>query len=579
MTKNLKIPQLNTDTRGKVEQLRGDGELPSIRSKDATFWDCDRLLFCLMFDNEKVFSKGLKLVSEQKPEELSKLCVEDESDDDHSSIDDDVESLETWRNVSLIKTAVLRGLDSAVAQLGSINSEANKSAINLIHEFGRWDCLRRLLERRKKMQWDPVRLVDFISFLMQAQTFDKDYKEIEDGKIDFSRCVELLFKHATYEVNEQNDDDYSPLHLAVMYNKPKVIFDLMARGAYIGVQDKSNRPAIWNILPKTLEKHFDHCINGDDLIVFNFENLIAPSEEYPNDLTAIEYISNSNDLKYLLEHPLIAAFLALKWNRLVLIFFADLLCYFVLSLAIGVISMYYIDNPSQHLTKMCFFTFLFVIYATFRRILQMIFGKRKSLRSWESYLNSLLTILIIISLISFIISVPLQWQGSTLAGICIILITYEFFTLAGTFWHFSIYAEMFIAVTISSIKSLQLYAIFLPAFSLLFYILLHDPSATSSQPDLNKFSSIGSTMVKTIVMSAGEFDMINVNFFANPISIYVFIGFLFLISTVFMNLLNGLAVSDTQKIQFKAELTSYRRRCLVLARYEEFLSHKTHWFR
>lgn len=152
--------------------------------------------------------------------------------------------------------------------------------------------------------------------------------------------------------------------------------------------------------------------------------------------------------------------------------------------------------------------------------------------------------------------------------------------LAGTFWHFSIYAEMFIAVAKSSIKSLQLYAIFLPAFSLLFYILLGEKNLeTNEESDLNKFPTLGSSMVKTLLMSVGEYDVIHVNFGANSISIYVFVGFIFLISTVFMNLLNGLAVSDTHEIQCKAELTSFWRRCQVLARYEEVLSNKHHWFR
>ena len=152
-------------------------------------------------------------------------------------------------------------------------------------------------------------------------------------------------------------------------------------------------------------------------------------------------------------------------------------------------------------------------------------------------------------------------------------------SLQGTFWHFSIYSEMFIAVAKSSIKSLQLYAIFLPAFSLLFYILLRDPNDKRDPPDFNKFPTLGASMVKTIVMSAGEFDVANIDFDLNTFGVYVFVGFVFLISTVFMNLLNGLAVSDTQKIQTKAELISFIRRCQVLARYEEVLSRKRHWFR
>lgn len=97
---------------------------------------------------------------------------------------------------------------------------------------------------------------------------------------------------------------------------------------------QNDRPGIWNINPQTLEKYFDQCIIGEDLIVFNFENLICPSDDYPNDMEAIMYISNSRDLKYLLEHPLIASFLFLKWNRLALLFYLDFMWYFMLAIAI-----------------------------------------------------------------------------------------------------------------------------------------------------------------------------------------------------------------------------------------------------
>lgn len=257
--------------------------------------------------------------------------------------------------------------------------------------------------------------------------------------------------------------------------------------------------------------------------------------------------------------------------------------YFLLAILIGCTSLYYIDEPSKYAIEMSLFTIFYISYVAFRRTLQVTFCSVKHRKSFQNYSNILLSILIVVFLVVFLIVVQMDFHKSTFAAICIILITYEFFTLAGTFWHFSIYAEMFIAVAKSSIKSLQLYAIFLPAFSLLFFILLRDKSALSvdesSEPNLNKFPTLGSTVVKTIVMSAGEFDVINVSFAANALSIYVFIGFLFLISTVFMNLLNGLAVSDTHEIQCKAELMSFWRRCQVLARYEEVLSNQHHWFR
>lgn len=573
---------MNDDTRAKVAALIPDGDahqIPSIRNGDVTYWEHNRLLFCLMFDNEDVFVEALKLVADKKPDELAKFHVEMAADDSDSD-EDDIETLDAWRNVSLIRIATLRDLNLATEELGSLNSEFNNAAIHSIYEFGRWECLKKLLKKRKSMSWEPVKLADFTTFLMRTQKIDDDFKENDDGKVAFGKCVDLFLKYAEYGVNEQNDDHYSALHLAVMFNRTSVVYDLLKKGAYIGMQDGLDRPAIANINPKTLKSYFDRCISGEDLLVFNFENLISPSDDYPNDMEAIKYISHSNELRHLLEHPLIVSFLFLKWHRLALLLYADFVCYFLLSLATGCISMYYVIDPAGHTAKMCVFTSIFSTYVASRRILQIIFSSPDCRKSRENYLNSFLTVLIVLFLVLLLIAAPLNFHTSTIAAICIVLITYEFFTLAGTFWHFSIYSEMFIAVAKSSIKSLQLYAIFLPAFSLLFYILLRDSSdEPMDKPDFNKFPTLGESIVKTIVMSAGEFDVANVDFDYNAFGVYVFVGFVFLISTVFMNLLNGLAVSDTQKIQSKAELMSFIRRCQVLACYEEPLSQKRHWFR
>jgi len=56
-----------------------------------------------------------------------------------------------------------------------------------------------------------------------------------------------------------------------------------------------------------------------------------------------------------------------------------------------------------------------------------------------------------------------------------------------------------------------------------------------------------------------EFSNIPVDLDSNlsPVSYLFFLSFVFLIVVVLMNLLNGLAVSDTSSIQAKAEVVSY----------------------
>ena len=202
-------------------------------------------MFCLVFDNEDAFAKGLKLVIEKKPEEMSKQS------DLHFSVEIDMQALNAWRDVSLVKIAALRRLNFALEALGSINDEFNLSAVNCVYKYGLWQPLRNLLKIHRQMNWNAVKLGNFITFLMRAQKFDIDE---EKGNVDFSKFVDLLFEYAEYKINEQNQDQYSALHLALLYDKPNAIFELLKRGAYIGAQDQSHRPAICNIHPKILEK-------------------------------------------------------------------------------------------------------------------------------------------------------------------------------------------------------------------------------------------------------------------------------------------------------------------------------------
>lgn len=569
--------QLNNETKTKFEQICKNG-FPSFRHGDVTFWDYNRLKFCLEFNNEYAFVEGLKVITTKKPKELLIF----DSNDFNSNY---------GKILSLMGKADQCGLYRALEALNS-NERINFEAIKLHCKNGSWQSLQIWLEKRKQMEWKRIKLSDVIANLMNAKNYDRMLRNVDgiwikSKEINFSKCVDLLFDYADYEVNEQYEENYSALHLAVMYNRPAAIIKLFRNGAYIGLKDKHNRPAIWNIEPKLLEKCFDLCIEewqtDGPCIVFNFRNLIAPSKFYPNDMTAIEYISVTKTIHHLIEHPLIASYLFFKWNRLALLFYVDLLCNLVFTLAMSVISILYLADPETYLFTMYVFTAMFTTYVMVRRFFQTIYSSKSYLQSQPNIQKSVLQVSIVVFLLLFMIFCNPVW-----ISFFIILITIEFFMLAGTYCHSSIYFEMFIVVFKNFVKSLILYAIFLPAFSVLFYILLRNPMPVqeNGESNFNNFPTFGASVVKTIVMSTGEFDASDINFNVedlnfnvNTISICVFIGFIFVISTVFMNLLSGLAVSDIQKLRSKARLTSLKRRIQALARYEDSLLYGNFWCR
>lgn len=175
----------------------------------------------------------------------------------------------------------------------------------------------------------------------------------------------------------------------------------------------------------------------------------------------------------------------------------------------------------------------------------------------------------------------------TVAAFTILLAVSEFFLLTGSLpvLSFSTHLVMLKTVAKSFLKGLLLYSIILVAFALCFYTLLGDSNAggggdaatttgvveSDDIADFNNFVHPGVAIVKAVVMLTGEFDASNVHFKQNYASYVLFVVFVLLISTVLSNLLNGLAVSDTQAIKSEAELMNFIYRAELMARYEKIL--------
>ena len=103
------------------------------------------------------------------------------------------------------------------------------------------------------------------------------------------------------------------------------------------------------------------------------------------------------------------------------------------------------------------------------------------------------------------------------------------------------------------------YSFFIIAFALGFYILLHK---SRPDPNLSFFDDPYLSIVKTFTMFVGEIGDLQVSDNLQPTkallvneSRYIyFLVFVFLIVIVMMNLLNGLAVSDINKLREEAEI-------------------------
>jgi len=148
----------------------------------------------------------------------------------------------------------------------------------------------------------------------------------------------------------------------------------------------------------------------------------------------------------------------------------------------------------------------------------------------------------------------------------------------------NIYVTMLFKVLKSFITFLLWYGLFLIAFGFSFYIMLHEGTKKETKNDFSEndeeekyqhFNSTFVAVVKTITMFVGELEFsdipINLNSSLMPLNYLFFLTFVFLIVVVLMNLLNGLAVSDTGVIQEQAEIFSYLSRVETISYLESVL--------
>lgn len=592
------------EARSLLTKLYPDLELPAVRAEDDRKWDFNRLMENLRNENETEFLKGINWISEHSPDQLEELF---------RAVDN---------NETLLITASKNGLASAVERMLRLGADINATnetphdplnAIKSACIFGNFKVLDLLLKSPKLNLQDAGALISIIV---------KNIGERVTPKCNYEKCFQLLLNHRNIDINQQDLFDCSALHYAVKFNNSNAILDLLKKGAFIGVKNKFNQLSISNINPKVLEKHFDSCITTNDYRVgddnfeirFDYTNFVPtetrqPDEKLndskkgvetcPDEMSSIEYISESNELRHLIRHPLVASFLFLKWNRLAFIFYMNfVLCSLFAVSTVSYVIFCYNDEPSSVELKnlLRLVTLVLTIYIAVREISQFTFSPCVYLRSLENYLECALVVMVLLILFDICSE---SWRR-TVAATSILLIAVEIFLLAGSlpFWSFSTHYVMLKTVTWSFLKSLSLYAIILLAFSLSFFTLLRetpkknessgridlranpdDAKSGEDEEDLNKFSNLGLSIIKTLVMSTGEFEAASIDFGQNAWSYFVFVAFLFIISTVLLNLLNGLAVNDTQIIKSEAELTNFIRRCQVLSRYEKALLDSNSWFR
>merc|ERR550519_2814253 len=220
--------------------------------------------------------------------------------------------------------------------------------------------------------------------------------------------------------------------------------------------------------------------------------------------------------------------------------------------------------PSPPVLKIVLTTLL--VLFVLRELLQITVSVKRYLTSVENWVEVGIILLSVVLLAT---------EGSHfqlnrhLAAIAIVLSWGELIVLVGRhpkLKEYNIYVTMFLRVLKTFLLFFTWYCLFIIAFGLGFFILLHKNYEADNQEEVSKeeykfFDEVWLSLVKTTTMLAGELEFsdipIELNSHLAPLAYIFFLSFVFLIVIVLFNLLNGLAVSDTGLIREKAEIFSY----------------------
>ncbi|XP_037812201.1 transient receptor potential cation channel protein painless [Lucilia sericata] len=517
---------------------------------------------------------------------------------------DNLKNTTKEENLPLLMEAIKRGAHEAFDLLMKNEVDYNavlngNTPLEVATVCGNWYALQKLLEQNDlKIRREDQPLITAIRKLNELPVNDF---------CDYRRCFYTLLDSEKIDVNEMDKSKSTPLHYAVKYRNNEAIRELLKRGAYIGIKSEFNELPIDGMNPEILEEHFDNCITSNGVkvgdnsyeILINYMNLMPQNSsvqkksahQLREEMPPIAFLAKSRDHRHLLQHPLITSFLFLKWHRLSVIFYINFLFYLFFAVSIITHTMLKFRESEHEYVAALFgiFSWIGICYMILRECLQFIMSPVNYFRSLINYMEILLIMLSIMTC-----SEP-SYDKETQRNIAVctfLLIAVELCFLVGSLPVSSISTHMLMldAVFRSFLKSFLLYSIFVITFTLCFYIMFGKPEinavkeeATSSAAkdgnddddgddgEFSQFKSPLGALAKTIVMLTGEFDAGDLKF-DTFCSYLLFLLFVFTMTIVLFNLLNGLAVSDTQAIKGQAELNGIIVRTNLLSRYEEVLT-------
>ncbi|KAL7016831.1 hypothetical protein ACKWTF_010152 [Chironomus riparius] len=335
------------------------------------------------------------------------------------------------------------------------------------------------------------------------------------------------------------------------------------------------------------------CLNNVEQGLLEAYPSEKTSNKYSPEMSPLKMLTKNDHYKHLIMHPVISSFVCLKWKKIRFSLYLNLLLtlFFILTF-IPFIVIHRKTPKSEHYKLpnhllLFIFSCISLFMLAIREIMQFLQSPMRYFKFLSNYID--------ITLITSSTCVLLELVSNRdllriLHTIIILLSTWECFNLLGflPLVSISLHIKMFKKVFMTFLQSLAIYSVIILGFALSFHTLHGDrfwmdlqvcgdknftddmieiPTNTSRSDRFNNFYTLRSSIIKSFVMLTGELDASDI-YLESFTYIGVFMLFLFVVTIVLYNLLNALAISDTQEIVCDAKLIDLNERILTMYQHE-----------
>ncbi|KAK7871584.1 hypothetical protein R5R35_001779 [Gryllus longicercus] len=413
------------------------------------------------------------------------------------------------------------------------------------------------------------------------------------------------------------------LHYAAKHGDLNSVLALLSHGANIEVKNIFDKPplpakAVENLLNQCLKADGKHYPEEDDYkVLFDYEILVpnkiqtstekvTKNDDLPLTELTVEdeceivipkssfcqlnaemeflfYLSKSEEHRYLLKHPIITSFLLLKWYRVRFSFYVNLMFYTLYVIFLNAYILVEVENAEndQDLlmnlangslpvrTQFLLISLTILLsYLLIRELVQFIMCPGQYIKNAENLLDW--SLIILTSLTLFVKISNSDWRKSVTV-MTVLLSWAELVLVTGRLPRLSRNIQMLKTVSWTFLRFLIWYSLLIISFGISFYTLFHD--ARVDKEGENIFEDLGRALFKTFIMMTGEFNSDDkIPFKSTNVTGHIlFMLFVFLIAIVLLNLLTGLAVSDTQAIQNNADILSVISRIRLVYEIESMM--------